>query len=76
MWHVWGQKKCVQDFRAENYGKKPFGRSSVDGIIILNGRKKVERKDVVWMNEIGKSGRLFKLGNAYIGFKKRTEFLS
>jgi hypothetical protein len=36
-----GEKKCVRDFGAENYGKKkPFGRPSVDGIIISNGHKR------------------------------------
>jgi len=53
--------------------KNTFGKRNVDGSIILNEQRKVGREDVVWMNEIGKSGGLFKLGNDYIGFIKCTD---
>jgi len=36
-------------------------------------KKKVEREDVAWMNGIGKSGGLFKLGNDYMGLIKCTD---
>jgi hypothetical protein len=57
--------------------KTPFGRSSVEGIIILNVRKR-SRTGRRGLDEsgIGKSGRLFELGNEYRGFIKCADFLN
>jgi hypothetical protein len=40
MWHIWGRKNPYRILVLKTMSKTPFGRLSVDGIIILNGHQR------------------------------------
>jgi hypothetical protein len=75
MSHVWGRKNAYRILVLKTVVKEPFGRPSVDGITILNERKRSRtRRRKLDESGIGKSSGIFELGNKYTGFIKSGRF--